>query len=109
MKSQILCLALCVATVVAPFAPVPLRAAEDVQRKGMDEATRFIFYSVMEGLYEDGLSKEDVAQILKRTNVEQRQDKDYGARVQAHWDKLKGKAPVSQRREDRVKKAPLKT
>ena len=70
MKSQILCLALCVATVVAPFAPVPLRAAEEVRRKGMDEATRFIFYSVLEGLYEDGLSREDVAQILMKREKE---------------------------------------
>ena len=30
------------------------------------EPARFIFYSVLEGLYEDGLSKEDVAQILMR-------------------------------------------
>lgn len=31
---------------------------------GIDEAARFIFFSVIEGLYEDGLSNEDVDQIL---------------------------------------------
>lgn len=70
MKSYLLCLALCVTTVVVPFAPVPLRAADNVRRTGMDEATRFIFYSVLEGLYEDGLSKEDVAQILMKREKE---------------------------------------
>ena len=36
----------------------------------MDETTRFIFHSVLEGLYEDGLSKEDVAQILMKREKE---------------------------------------
>lgn len=35
-------------------------------RSEHDEATRFIFHSVLEGLYEDGLSTEDVDQILLR-------------------------------------------
>ena len=70
MKSHILCLALCVTTLVAPFASVPLRAAEQARRSDFDEATRFIFYSVLEGLYEDGLSKEDVAQILMKREKE---------------------------------------
>jgi hypothetical protein len=32
----------------------------------LDETGRFIFYSVLEGLYEDGVSTEDAAQILLR-------------------------------------------
>jgi hypothetical protein len=32
----------------------------------IDGTSRFIFYAVIEGLYEDGLSNEDVAQILMR-------------------------------------------
>lgn len=32
----------------------------------LDETSRFIFYSVLEGLYEDGLSNEDVDQILMK-------------------------------------------
>jgi hypothetical protein len=70
MKSHILCLALCVSTLVAPFASAPLRAAEQPRRSELDETTRFIFYSVLEGLYEDGLSKEDVAQILLKREKE---------------------------------------
>jgi hypothetical protein len=70
MKSHILCIALCLTTLVSPFASAPLRAAEDVRRDSMDEATRFIFYSVLEGLYEDGLSKEEVAQILMKREKE---------------------------------------
>lgn len=31
-----------------------------------DSTTRFIFYAVLEGLYDDGISTEDVAQILLR-------------------------------------------
>jgi hypothetical protein len=70
MKSHILCLVLGVSTLVAPFASVPLRAAESAQRSEMDQTTRFIFYSVLEGLYEDGLSKEDVTQILMKREKE---------------------------------------
>ncbi|MEQ1850260.1 MAG: hypothetical protein ABMA01_01585 [Chthoniobacteraceae bacterium] len=70
MKSHILCLALCISTLVVPFAAVPLRAAEQARRSEIDETTRFIFYSVLEGLYEDGLSKEDVGQILMRREKE---------------------------------------
>ena len=32
----------------------------------IDDTSRFIFYSVLEGLYEDGLSNEDVNQILMK-------------------------------------------
>ncbi len=70
MKSHVLCFALCVTSFVAPFAAVPLRAAEQARRSEFDETTRFIFYSVLEGLYEDGLSKEDVAQILMKRETE---------------------------------------
>lgn len=70
MKSRILCLVLGVSTFVAPFSAVPLRAAEPARRSEMDQTTRFIFYSVLEGLYEDGLSKEDVTQILMKREKE---------------------------------------
>src|SRR5260370_22693216 len=32
----------------------------------MDDTSRFIFYSVLEGLYEDGLANKDVEQILMK-------------------------------------------
>src|SRR5713101_4867730 len=32
----------------------------------IDDTSRFIFYSVLEGLYEDGLSNKDVEQILMK-------------------------------------------
>ena len=70
MKSHILALALCVSSLVAPFAAVPLRAAEQARWSEIDETSRFIFHSVLEGLYEDGLSKEDVAQILMKREKE---------------------------------------
>lgn len=37
----------------------PVRRAGD-----FDEASRFVFYSVLEGFYEDGISNADVDQIL---------------------------------------------
>jgi hypothetical protein len=70
MKSHILSFAVLLSTIVAPLAAVPLRAADDAPRNGYDETTRFIFYSVMEGLYEDRLSKEDVTQILMKREKE---------------------------------------
>ncbi len=70
MKSQILYLLLAVIALVAPIASPPLRAAEVAPSDGMDEATRFIFHSVLEGLYEDGLTNEDVAQILMKREQE---------------------------------------
>ena len=35
-----------------------------------DEAQKFIFYSVLEGLYEDGVSTEDVERILMKREKE---------------------------------------
>ncbi len=46
-------------SVAAVFWSAPLSRAED-----FDKGYRFIFYAVMEGCYEDGLSSNDVAQIL---------------------------------------------
>ncbi len=37
------------------------------------------------------LHDEDVVQILTKTSTQQKSDKDYASRVQAHWDKLKQK------------------
>lgn len=70
MKSHLLAFAVILSALVAPFAAVPLRAAEQAQRNEIDQTTRFIFYSVLEGLYEDGLSKEDVTQILMKREKE---------------------------------------
>ena len=55
------------------------------------------------------LADEDVVQIMKKTNAEQKAEKDYGARVQAHWDKLKGKISGTGNKKGDGKKAPLKT
>ena len=54
------------------------------------------------------LQDEDVVQIMKKTNAEQKAEKDYGARVQQHFDKLKGKISSSGK-STKEKKAPLKT
>ncbi len=55
---------------LAAFFPASLAVAEPPAGKSpavqVDEAQRFIFHSVLEGLYEDGLSTEDVARILMR-------------------------------------------
>ncbi|WP_029190132.1 hypothetical protein [Verrucomicrobium spinosum] len=47
------------------FAPVRAHA-ESPAEKLLDETTQFIFFSVLEGLYETGLSEGDVAQILMK-------------------------------------------
>ena len=44
---------------------VSVRAQPGVKRD-IDDTSRFIFYSVLEGFYEDGLSNKDVEQILMR-------------------------------------------
>ena len=36
----------------------------------IDETSQFIFFSVLEGLYQDGLTNEDVDQILRKTDPE---------------------------------------
>ena len=70
MKASLLALAIGFATFVAPLAPAPL-VAEEAERKGRIDATsQFIFHSVLEGLYEDGLTNDDVAQILMRREKE---------------------------------------
>ncbi len=55
--------------ILAVLATGPAHAQTEVKRAdehsdSMDDTSRFIFYSVLEGLYEDGLSNEDVQQIL---------------------------------------------
>ena len=40
--------------------------AGPVRKPDIDDTSRFIFYSVLEGLYEDGLSNKDVDQILMK-------------------------------------------
>ncbi len=74
MKTRILLLAACSLVIAVPPVSVPLRAApkEDQQdsRDTIDATTQFIFYSVLEGLYEDGISNEDVAQILMKREKE---------------------------------------
>ena len=44
---------------------VPVHA-ESRAKPDIDDTSRFIFYSVLEGLYEDGLSNKDVDQILMK-------------------------------------------
>ncbi len=55
-----------------------------------------------------GLADEDVVQVMKKTNAEQKAEKGYELRVQAHWDKLKGKVSGTGNKKE-GKKAPLKT
>jgi hypothetical protein len=38
--------------------------AQTEEKRGFDDTTRFIFYSVLEGCYEDGLTNQEVDQIL---------------------------------------------
>jgi len=38
-----------------------------------------------------GLADEDVVQVVKKTNEEQKADKNYGAKVQAHYDAVRDK------------------
>jgi hypothetical protein len=47
-------------------APAQNSRADTAKRSGFDEATRFVFHAVLEGLYEDGVSDADVKQILMR-------------------------------------------
>lgn len=70
MKFLTFPLAILLSMFCASFATVPLRAAEPVRENQIDETSRFIFYSVLEGLYEDGLPEEDVAQILMKREKE---------------------------------------
>ncbi len=53
---------------LAAPAPAQTSAARPAAHSGIDATSRFIFYSVLEGLYEDGLSSNDVQQILMRAN-----------------------------------------
>src|SRR5262249_30538104 len=48
-----------------PLSPQPV-AAGAPSASEIDSTTRFIFYSTLEGLYEDGVSNQDVDQILLR-------------------------------------------
>jgi len=70
MKSHLLSVVVLFSALAAPYSSAPVRAAEQARRNEIDETARFIFYSVLEGLYEDGLSKEDVTQILMKREKE---------------------------------------
>lgn len=70
MKTSLLALAIGFATFVAPLAPSPLVAEEAERRSKIDETSQFIFHSVLEGVYEDGLTNDDVAQVLMRREKE---------------------------------------
>ena len=50
----------------AADAPQPKKEKETVRRPHVDETQQFIFNAVLMGLYEDGVSKQDVAQILMK-------------------------------------------
>jgi hypothetical protein len=70
MKTSLFAIALGLVTSVSTFAPAPLIAAEAARENKIDETSQFIFHSVLEGLYEDGLTNDDVAQILMRREKE---------------------------------------
>lgn len=70
MKTPLLALAIGIATFLAPLTPAPLIANEAERTNKIDETSQFIFLSVLEGLYEDGLTNDDVAQILMRRENE---------------------------------------
>jgi hypothetical protein len=53
-------------TYLALFICLIAFAAPSFAKEDFDDAHRFIFYSVLEGCFEDGLSTDDVAQILLR-------------------------------------------
>lgn len=52
------------------IAETPESEPVHADREGLDATTRFIFYSVLEGLYDDGVSTEDVNQILLKREGE---------------------------------------
>jgi len=58
------------AAIIAVSFAVSARAQTSVKERTLDsdfdDTSRFIFYSVLEGLYEDGLSNKDVEQILMK-------------------------------------------
>lgn len=64
MKTFLLCLIVAGASLTS--APAQQAARRTDARPRVDETSRFIFTSVLEGLYEDGLSNKDVDQILLR-------------------------------------------
>ena len=53
-------------TYLALFVSLIAFATPSFAEKDFDDAHRFIFYSVLEGCFEDGLSTEDASQILLR-------------------------------------------
>src|SRR2546428_4879514 len=58
------------AAIIAVSFAVSARAQTSLKGRTLDsdfdDTSRFIFYSVLEGLYEDGLSNKDVEQILMK-------------------------------------------
>ncbi len=59
-------------SLVALFLNAPMSRAAD-----FDDGYRFIFYAVMEGCYDDGLSSNDVAQILLKNEKPKSQSNIY--------------------------------
>jgi hypothetical protein len=64
MKSCLLAFALLLSAGLPGFAAPPV--SSHAFSPDFDDTTRFIFYSVLEGCYEDGLSNKDVDQILMK-------------------------------------------
>ncbi len=54
--------------------PASLGAAEEGEMKSLGEAHRFVFFAVLEGLFRDGVGKEDVEAILRRASPDARYD-----------------------------------
>ena len=67
MKFFLGAIIICVLCLTAP-ARAQTSAAHSAGHSGIDATSRFIFYSVLEGLYEDGVSSDDVQQILLKAN-----------------------------------------
>lgn len=63
---NLLSLTLMTLLMAAVSAPAQTTTRKGSQIPEFDDTARFIFYSVLEGLYEDGLSNEDVDQVLMK-------------------------------------------
>jgi hypothetical protein len=67
MKTMLSLVAMVLVSIAAPvWAQGDAKEEAAARADGIDATARFIFYSVLEGLYEDGLSNEDVEQILMK-------------------------------------------
>ena len=66
MKTKTILRLFAVASLCAGMSACVKVRSQPVKQDDFDETQRFIFYSVLEGCYEDGLSNDDVSHILMR-------------------------------------------